>query len=299
MAAASARSEAYDLPPHSDYSERQRPDTALAWLVVTGGARAGERVPLYGDPIILGRAEDADVRLPESSVSEHHARLFNDRGQWVVQDAGGGHETFVNDLRIGEYALRDGDRIRIGRSILKLVSGPDSEKRCHDELFRVSTHDALTSVGSREAFREALARETSRARRHGRALSLLLLDVDGFSALNAKLGDAGGSAILQMLCARLRPHLRRQDVVARVGDDEFAVLLPETGPEEMLAMAEKLRSLASADPFLVEDDEVRVTVSAGVAALEGAEADEQLAIRAREGVENARRAGGDQVGTDS
>lgn len=296
MASVSARSEAYDLYRYP--TEEKRSDTALAWLVITSGPREGERVALYGDPIILGRAEDADVRLPERAISEHHARLFNDRGQWVVEDAGGGHDTFVNDLRIGEYALRDGDRIRIGRSILKLISGPDSDKRCQDELFRVSTHDALTSVGSRVAFREALARETGRARRYGRPLSLLRLDVDGFSALNQKLGDAGGSAILQMLCARLRPHLRRQDVVARVGDDEFAVLLPETAADELMEMAERLRARASADPYLVDGAEVRVSVSAGVATLRADEADEQLAVRARRGVDNARDAGGDRVGTD-
>src|SRR5690606_26900836 len=113
-----------------------------------------------------------------------------------------------------------------------------------------------------------------------------------------RLGDAAGSAILQMLCARLRPHLRRRDVVARVGDDEFAVLLPETGPDELLPVAESLRAKASADPFRVDGVDVRVTVSAGVATLGAPEPDESLAARARQGVEIARHAGGDRVGVD-
>lgn len=268
----------------------------IAWLVVTTGVRAGERIALTGAPLVIGRAEDADLQLMDTKVSEHHARLFLDGTQWVIEEASPRHETFVNDLRVAEYVLRDGDRIRIGRSILKLVSGPDSESRCADEVFHAATHDALTLVGSSASFQEALARETNRARRHDKPLALLFLDVDGFSALNDEVGDAVGSAVLQMLCARLRPHLRQQDLVARVGDDEFAVLLPEMSSAALLGVAENLRARASEDLFVVDDKSVRITVSAGVASFDPAANDETFTALARKGLERAREEGGDRVG---
>lgn len=268
---------------------------ARAWLLVAAGARKGERFPLDGSSVTIGRAEGVDIRLTDPGVTDVHARVYLDQDQWVVEDVEGKHETFVNDLRVREYAIRDGDRIRLGRSILKLVSGPDSETRCENELFQTSTQDALTLVGSRASFEQALARETGRARRHAKPLALLVLDVDGFTALNDARGDAVGSAVLQMLCARLRPHLRLQDLVARIGDDEFAILLPETSQASMRDVGEKLCALASAEPFNVDGDEVRVTVSGGVASFDPVESDEAFARRARAAVDAACAAGGDRL----
>lgn len=280
--------------PNAVFSSDSK-DRPVAWLVVTTGGRSGERIPLTGEPIVIGRGEDADLRLTDLNVSESHARLYLDGSQWVVEEAHPGNETFVNDLQVPEYVLRDGDRIRIGRSILKLVSGPDCESRSIDEVFHASTHDALTLVGSRAAFQGALARETNRARRHDKPLALLFLDVDGFSALNEKMGDAVGSAILQMLCDRLRPHLRLHDLVARVGDDEFAVLLPETSEGSVLGLADTLREKSSAAPYVVGEHTVHVTVSAGVASFDKDSSDEAFTELARKGLERARMLGGDQV----
>ena len=91
--------------------------------------------------------------------------------------------------------------------------------------------DELTGLANSRAFAERAEQELLRARRYGRALSLLYIDLDGFKAINDKMGHAAGDVVLQRTAAALRESLRRTDIIARLGGDEFVVLLPETGTE--------------------------------------------------------------------
>jgi diguanylate cyclase (GGDEF)-like protein len=91
--------------------------------------------------------------------------------------------------------------------------------------------DELTGLANTRAFNERAEQELLRARRYGRALSLLYIDLDGFKSINDTLGHAAGDVVLQRTADALRESLRRTDVIARLGGDEFVVLLPETGSE--------------------------------------------------------------------
>jgi two-component system cell cycle response regulator len=134
---------------------------------------------------------------------------------------------------------------------------------------KLSTTDDLTRVASRRFFTKHLPREVERAARYGRALALILSDIDHFKNVNDTLGHAGGDEILRQFGKRLQDELRcGVDWVARIGGEEFAIVLPETNYEQALDVARKLRSAVANTPFEVQQREVEITASFGMCGLE-------------------------------
>jgi len=146
---------------------------------------------------------------------------------------------------------------------------------------KLSATDDLTRVASRRFFSKHFPREMERAARYGRGLSLVLCDIDFFKKLNDTLGHAGGDQILRQFGARLQQNLRRGvDWVARIGGEEFAVVLPETSYEDGLGVARKLRAAIAKTPFTCDRKSVPVTASFGLCGLDRVPAGErQLAQR--------------------
>ena len=146
---------------------------------------------------------------------------------------------------------------------------------------KLSATDDLTRVASRRFFSKHFPREMERAARYGRGLSLVLCDIDFFKKLNDTLGHAGGDQILRQFGARLQQNLRRGvDWVARIGGEEFAVVLPETSYEDGLGVARKLRTAIAKTPFTCDRKSVPVTASFGLCGLDRVPAGErQLAQR--------------------
>jgi diguanylate cyclase (GGDEF)-like protein len=140
-------------------------------------------------------------------------------------------------------------------------------------LLRRAREDALTGLANRGKFEEVFATEVERARRYSRPLALLLCDLDAFKARNDSNGHAAGDAALARVGAALRSVSRASDLAARIGGDEFAVVLPETGELGALAFADKLRrALAEgSDPL---------SLSIGIAALSDGSSDRKALFEA-------------------
>jgi diguanylate cyclase (GGDEF)-like protein len=132
----------------------------------------------------------------------------------------------------------------------------------------LSVTDDLTGLYNSRYLNQVLRRESKRASRHGRPLSLLFIDLDGFKAVNDAHGHLCGSRALVETAAVIRTSARETDVVARFGGDEFALILPDTGCEGAFAVGERIRERLAAHHFLADDGlNVRLTASVGVATL--------------------------------
>jgi diguanylate cyclase (GGDEF)-like protein/PAS domain S-box-containing protein len=153
-----------------------------------------------------------------------------------------------------------------------------------EQLLREMAHtDELTGIDNRRSFQDRAAAELARARRHGHAVSLLMIDLDHFKAINDQHGHAGGDEVLRSFVRTARTVMRQSDVFGRVGGEEFAALLPHTGLDGAQTIAERLLRRTRKNPAVWGGAKaVSYSVSVGVAALGavGAAADELDALMA-------------------
>jgi two-component system cell cycle response regulator len=247
----------------------ERPANPHAAMVVIYGLELGRKYDLVDQTLVVGRSSKADIQIDQESVSRNHAKIVAGPRSVTVQDLGSTNGTFVNDQVIeGTLQLRNGDLIKIGRTIFKYIAGGNIEAAYHDEIYRLTTVDGLTQVFNRRYFEEALEREISRCNRYGRELTLVLMDIDHFKKINDTHGHLAGDHVLKQLASAVKTRIRREDIFARYGGEEFALLLPEVDPPGALLMAEKVRKLVEQHPFRFDNQVIPVTVSVGLATLQ-------------------------------
>jgi diguanylate cyclase (GGDEF)-like protein len=244
-----------------------RPAGKEACLVVIYGLDLGRKHNVDRPSITVGRSAKADIQIDQESVSRNHCKLINTGKSIMLRDLGSTNGTYVNDELVDEYVLRDGDLIKIGRSIFKFLSGDNIENAYHEEIYRLTTIDGLTQIYNKRYFVEMLEREIGRAQRYRRDLSLILFDIDGFKVINDTYGHLAGDHVLKQLASVIRGRIRREDILSRWGGEEFAVILPEIDHSNALQFAEKVRGLVETAAFKFEDVLIPVTVSIGVASL--------------------------------
>jgi len=177
-------------------------------------------------------------------------------------------EIIVGDLRQSEgrvYLLRDiSERKQSERSLKELTQKLESTNEHLQELVKI---DPLTGLLNRRGMEEQLTREINRARREGYSLAAILMDCDGFKHINDTLGHAVGDAVLKSIGQNIKQSLRCSDHIARVGGDEFLVLLPGNRLAEAVTISEKLRLAVATKPLPISCENVKVTASLGVTLL--------------------------------
>ncbi|MCW5580616.1 MAG: diguanylate cyclase, partial [Luteimonas sp.] len=207
----------------SDGPRRTGPRTAC--VVVIHGEGLGRRVDIADAPVLVGRSQDADLSIAHKSVSRRHCRIWRDGDDYRIRDLGATNRTRVNDATIDEAVLSDGDHVVVGESILKFISRNSVEARYHEEIYQLATHDTLTELYNRRHFVEMADKEIARAARHRRPLARCIIDVDLFKPVNDRHGHIAGDEVLRRIAGLLRQHVRNEDMAARIGGEEFAVLL--------------------------------------------------------------------------
>jgi len=164
------------------------------------------------------------------------------------------------------------------------------------QLERIATTDGLTGLWNRRHLLERLEAEAARSRRNGRPLCLAILDVDHFKRVNDGHGHPAGDEVLRVLAGLLKEAVRTSDVVGRMGGEEFAILMPETDRAQARLVCERLRRLVAARPVrLPSGEDLRVTLSTGIALLAGEEESDKLISRADAALYGAKAGGRNRV----
>jgi diguanylate cyclase (GGDEF)-like protein len=266
--------------------------------IYPSGPSMGRRYTLSSSQItLIGRGGDCAILIEDNSVSRKHARIEPSGEGYVAVDLGSTNGTFVNDVPIQEHVLADGDYLRVGNCIYRFLAGGNIEAEYHEEIYRLATIDGLTDVPNKRYLLEFLTRELSRSQRHHRPLSVVLFDIDHFKAINDQHGHLCGDHVLRELAGRARGVVRAEELLARYGGEEFVVVLPECSQENALGVGERLRQLIAEVPFSFDGVSVPVTVSVGVASIQGGEALDatELLDRADEKMYQAKHTGRNRV----
>jgi diguanylate cyclase (GGDEF)-like protein len=270
-------------------------------LVVVAGARLGEIFPIEGE-LIIGRDAEAQLRLADDEgISRRHARVVPTGESALIADLGSANGVYVDGQKVTERLLVDGQKIKVGQTtVLKFTRYDSVEEQAQRQLLESALRDGTTHAFNRRYFLQRLSGEVRFADRHQQKLALLIIDLDRFKELNDTHGHHRGDEALCKLVDLLGNALRSEDVLARFGGEEFAVLargIPESGA---LQLAERLRKLVEAADLGPAGKPLRCTVSIGVAVFpfNGAKvesATEQLIERADAALYRAKQAGRNQV----
>ncbi len=166
-----------------------------------------------------------------------------------------------------------------GHSILRSIRYAMERKKADLRLTYLAQYDPLTGIPNRQFFNDQLTRATARARRDGRKVTLLYLDLDAFKVVNDTLGHDAGDRLLQEVADRIRRSVRTGDVVARLGGDEFAVMLEGlASPRDVEAMATGLLEVVS-KPYHIADRQLTITTSIGITVFPSDNADTQMLLK--------------------
>ena len=232
------------------------------------GPQLGKKWELGEDSITIGRDASNHIVIPKNAVSRKHARVSLEGETRIITDLQSTNGSYLNGRPIISAPLNQGDQIKIGGTIFKYLVGSNVETAYHEEIYRMAIIDGLTSINNKRFFMSELERETARAVRHSRPLSLLIFDIDRFKNINDTYGHLAGDTILQHMSKEISARIRSGELFARYGGEEFVILLPETPRAGAMKFAEQLRRLVAETTFRFENVIIPVTVSVGVATLD-------------------------------
>jgi diguanylate cyclase (GGDEF)-like protein len=246
------------------------PERAQCMITVLAGPGVGLHAMLDGDHVVVGRDGDCGIRIEDPGLSRRHLRLFRrDRGVYV-EDLGSANGTFVDGAPLlSVQRLRDGSRILAGSGTLLRIGLVDGlEADLHRRLHESAVRDPLTALHNRRFLDERLVAEVAYALRHRVPLSFLLLDIDHFKRVNDTYGHLAGDAVIRVVGATLSRMVRTEDLVARWGGEEYAILARGTGGRNAGIFGERIRRAVEQVEIPWRGTTLRVTVSVGAAFFE-------------------------------
>jgi two-component system cell cycle response regulator len=260
-----------------------------AWKVLTSDDSPDIAVLDWMMPELDGVEVCRRIRALELS-SPPYLLLLTSRGD--KQDIATGLESGASDYVQKPF---DHDELRARLLVGKRFAELNRKLlETQSELRRQALTDPLTHIMNRRAIFGRLTEEMARAPRQGLPLSIGVLDIDHFKAINDRFGHAGGDVVLQVVVERALKALRAYDALGRIGGEEFLIVMPGVGPRDTEIVLERLRKAVAEKPMTAQGEEVTVTVSIGGAVCQGETMDELLNL-ADDALYRAKEQGRDRI----
>ncbi|MFK7873425.1 MAG: diguanylate cyclase [Oligoflexales bacterium] len=246
------------------------PPASAPLLVQHSGQDAGKRFNLEQAISTLGRSVDADLVITDPSVSRVHAKISQEGSKVVLEDLNSSNGTWVNNRKITDsHMLQDSDTVKIGAVRLKFYASGNIEGMIHDKIYRMATMDGLTGLFNKKYLEDALEWQFRTSQASGRSLCVICMDLDHFKKVNDTYGHQAGDKVLQECSQMIKQVVRQNDIVGRIGGEEFALILPDTPLGVAKDLAERILTSMEAHPMDITGttEMHKQTVSAGVAEL--------------------------------
>lgn len=265
-------------------------------LIMLEGDLPGQVFRLRHGRQVIGRRPECDIRVRERAVSGIHAEIIRVRDTVTINDLASTNGTLLNGLRIRTpVPLVQGNLLKLGNCIFRYV----------DSLLEVEFTEAMHSRGTTDQLTGAFNKSYLIARlgfaidmaTEARPVSVIAFDFDNFKQVNDQYGHAAGDHVLRACSAMImESFVRSMDLFARMGGEEFVIVMQETHPERAVEVAELLRRTLEERTFAYEGEEIRLTSSFGVcAATSAVEQPEFLLLRADELLYRSKREGRNRV----
>ena len=237
-----------------------------AFILFLSGPLVGKLHQLNEGETVLGRAPGDDIVINDNRISRKHISVSVAKGKAVLKDLNSTNGTYVNGKRVETHTLKDGDKIQLSsNTIFKFAHQDNLENIFHKELYKMAVLDAVTGIFNKRYFLERLNEEFSHARRKEAPLSLMMIDVDHFKAVNDTHGHLAGDFALAHLAKIIKKMVRTEDIVARYGGEEFGIILRGTDVKGAYLLAERIRKTVEKTPLEFEKKTIAMTISIGVA----------------------------------
>ena len=261
----------------------EKPIVATLGLSVEEADRQAIAGPPDGRP---ARSIEILYRYPEGAAAEGEELIHG--GLAVPLNEGGRRIGYLTVFTRTEERRFDEDEVRRLEELAERAGPAIENARRFREARQLADLDALTGLHNRRYFHETLARETARAHRYNRKVALIVFDLDDFKDVNDRIGHLAGDAVLAEAAERVRDVVRSADVPCRIGGDEFAVIMPESGLPDAERLHLRVRAAVSERPI---GQAGRIFLSAGLAELRPGDDSVGLFERADEALYRAKDEG--------
>lgn len=226
--------------------------TALSFIIISPVRRITRA---FGDMASVTSGKVIDIPIHSNDEFGQMANQFNLLGQQLNET----HRMLESKVELADKRLVSKNR--------ELLKKSNELRTMNKKLRKLSVTDELTGLYNRRHFDQHLDKEVALTKRFNQPASLLLIDLDHFKKVNDTFGHAVGDSVLRAVSRQLQETTRESDVVCRIGGEEFAVLCKKTGKESSLHIAEKIRAALEEMDIALPDQQLRITVSIGIATL--------------------------------
>jgi two-component system cell cycle response regulator len=273
-----------DLPAYEEFAAGGSTDvlpavSAAVWadssaqrqyiVRVLSGPQTGLSRMLDKEEIVIGRGTPCDIMLADSALSRRHCRVVRTPEGPAIEDMGSSNGTFLDGQPVTRRELlHEGSRVQIGRhTVLGIALQDLLEHSASRQLYEFSMRDPLTGIHNRRYLDQRLNEEFSYALRHRSPVSVLLVDLDFFKKVNDTWGHPAGDRVLRHAAEIVQRCVRKEDVAARFGGEEFAMLARIQLPEGALALGERVRRRIERGSVVQDGQHIRFTASVGIASM--------------------------------